>query len=47
MFTFYNKDKEWNLCYNERIQKSVKVGSQKACREGLSDSGQYADNRSK
>lgn len=23
MFTFYNGDKEWNLCYNERIQKWV------------------------
>lgn len=21
MFTFYNGDKEWNLCYNERLQK--------------------------
>ena len=23
MFTFYNGNKEWNLCYNERIQKWV------------------------
>lgn len=21
MFTFYNGSKEWNLCYNERLQK--------------------------
>ena len=23
MFTFYNKDKIWNLCYNERLQKWI------------------------
>jgi hypothetical protein len=23
MFTFYNEDKEWNLCYNEILQRFV------------------------
>jgi hypothetical protein len=23
LFTFYNEDKEWNLCYNEVLQKFV------------------------
>jgi hypothetical protein len=23
IFTFYNKDKEWSLCYNENLQKFI------------------------